>query len=267
MVLRILLLVPLFVAPLLAQPVRLASLAQGSLATRPLPDYDMFVRATRDNLIRSQRAQFNYAYKERRTEFHINPFGRVGTGGIEGWEVTPIENGTVILKKLIERDGQRVADGEVDRIKVKGESRREGGRTRMDDVVAMLTFKMERRESVNGRDTIVIAFAPRPDADPETREGRIAKAFTGNVWVDEAAREVIRVEATAVDTISFGFGLIARLNEGSTVTLHRQPIEGGLWLPTSIRFAGEGRALLIRKLHVDQWIEWSEYRKVLNSGP
>jgi hypothetical protein len=113
----------------------------------------------------------------------------------------------------------------------------------------------------------VIAFAPRPDADPETREGRIAKAFTGNVWVDEAAREVIRVEATAVDTISFGFGLIARLNEGSTVTLHRQPIEGGLWLPTSIRFAGEGRALLIRKLNVDQRIEWSEYRKVLNGSP
>ena len=84
----------------------------------------------------------------------------------------------------------------------------------MDDVVALLTFKMERRESVNGRDAIVIAFSPRPDADPETREGRIAKAFTGNVWVDEAAREVMRVEATAVDTISFGFGLIARLNEG-----------------------------------------------------
>ena len=254
-VLRILLLVPLFTATLLAQ------------ATRPLPDHDMFVRATRDNLIRSQRAQSNYAYKERRTEFHVNPFGRLGTGGIEGWEVTPIENGTVILRKLIERDGQRVTDGEVDRIKVKDEGRREGGRTRMDDVVATLTFKMERRESVNGRDTIVIAFAPKADADPETREGRIAKSFTGHVWVDEAAREVIRVEATAVDTISFGFGLVARLNEGSTVTLHRQPIEGNLWLPTSIRFTGEGRALLIRKLNVDQRIEWSEYRKVLNSGP
>jgi hypothetical protein len=267
MALRILLLVPLFAATLLAQPIRLASLAQGSPATRPLPDHDIFVRATRDNLIRSQRAQSNYAYKERRTELHVNPFGRVGTGGIEGWEVTPIENGSVLLKKLVERDGQRVTDGEVDRIKVREQSRREGGRTRMDDVVAMLTFKMERRESVNGRDAIVIAFAPRPDADPETREGRIAKAFTGNVWVDEAAREVIRVEATAVDTISFGFGLIARLNEGSTVTLHRQPIEGGLWLPTSIRFAGEGRALLIRKLNVDQRIEWSEYRKVLNGSP
>ena len=35
------------------------------------------MRATRDNLIRSQREQFNYAYKERRSDFHVNPFGQV----------------------------------------------------------------------------------------------------------------------------------------------------------------------------------------------
>ena len=252
----LLLLLPLFASALLA--------AQSS---RPLPEHNAFVRATRDNLIRSQRDQFNYAYKERRTEFHVNPFGRVGTGGVEGFQVTPIENGTVILRRLIERDGKPVQDGDVDRIKVKEERRREGRRTSMDDVVAMLTFTMDRRETVNGRDAIVIKFAPRADADPETREGRIAKAFSGSAWVDEAAREVIRVEATAVDAISFGFGLIARLNEGTTVTLTREPISGGIWLPTSIRFAGEGRALLVRRMNVDQRIEWSEYKKVLNSTP
>jgi hypothetical protein len=254
MVFRVLLLLPLVATTVLAM--------QGA---RPLPEHDTFVRATRDNLIRSQREQFNYAYKERRTEFHVNPFGRVGTGGIEGWEVTPIENGSVILRRLIERDGKRVADGEIDRIKVREERRRPGRRTAMDDVVAMLTFTMDRRETVNGRDAIVFKFTPKPDGDPQTREGRIAKSFTGHAWVDEAAREVIRVEARAVDTISFGFGFIARLNEGTTVTLHREPIHDGLWLPTSIRFAGEGRALLIRKLNVDQRIEWSEYKKVLSS--
>ena len=247
--------------PFLASTVLLAQSA------RPLPDHAPFVKATRDNLIRSQRAQFNYAYKERRSEFHVNPFGRMGTGEIEGWEVTPIENGTVILRRLIERDGKRVADGEIDRIKVKEERRREGRRTAMEDVMAMLTFKMARREPLNGRDAIVFTFTPKPEGDPQTREGRIAKSFSGNVWVDETAHEVIRIEATAVDSISFGLGLIARLNEGSTVTLHRQPIEDGLWLPTSIRFSGEGRALLLRKLNVDQRIEWSEYKKVLNSGP
>ena len=209
---RTLLVLPLLAGSLLAMQ-----------AERPLPDYDTFVRATRDNLIRSQRAQFNYAYKERRTEFHVNPFGRIGTGGVEGFEVTPIEKGTVILRRLVERDGKPVADGDVDRIKVKEEQRREGRRTSMDDVVAMLTFTMDRREKLHGRDTIVIKFTPKPEASPETREGRIAKAFSGSVWVDEAAREVIRVDAIAVDSISFGFGLIARLNEGTTVTLAREP--------------------------------------------
>ena len=252
---RALLLTPLLAATLLAQ------------SARPLPEYEPFVKAARDNLIRSQREQFNYAYRERRTEFHANPFGRIGTGGVEGWEVTPIENGTVILRRLIERDGQPVTDGEVDRIKVKEERRREGRRTVMEDVVAVLTFKMAHREKVDGRDAIVFTFTQKPDADAQTREGRIAKAFTGRVLVDEAAREVMRVEAKAVDTISFGFGLIARLYEGTTVTLHREPIQNGLWLPTSIRFAGEGRALLFRKLNVDQRIEWSDYKKVLDTGP
>jgi len=271
MLVRIVLVLPFLATTLVAMPF---DVAQGTLehsrgvqTARPLPEHETFVRATRDNLIRSQRAQFNYAYKERRTEFNMNPFGRIGTGGIEGWEVTPIDNGAVILRKLIERDGKRVTDGEIDRIKVKEERRQQGRRTAMEDVVAMLTFKMARREAVNGRDAIVITFTPKPDGEPQTREGRIAKSFSGSVWVDESAREVIRIEAKAVDTISFGFGLIARLNKGSRVTLHREPIDGALWLPTSIRFAGEGRALLLRKLNVDQRIEWSEYRKVLDSGP
>lgn len=252
MVARTLLLVSVLAASVLAQ------------TTRPLPEHDPFVKATRDNLIRSQRAQFNYAYKERRSELHVNPFGRVGTGGIEGFQVTPIENGKVILRKLVERDGKPVTDGDEDRVKVSEERRRPGRRSSMDDVVAMLTFKMDRRETVNGRDAIAITFTPRPDGDPQTREGRLAKAFSGTAWVDEAAREVIRVEAKAVDTISFGFGLIARLNQGTTVTLVREPIHDGLWLPMSIRFAGEGRALLFRKLDVDQRIEWSDYKQVLN---
>jgi hypothetical protein len=253
MIARALLVIPFAAATLLA-----------SQAALPLPDHDVFVKATRENLIRSQRQQFNYAYKERRTEFHVNPFGRVGTGGIEGWEVTPTENGKVIVRRLVERDGKPVTDGDVDRVKVQEERRREGRRTSMDDVVAMLTFKMARRETVNGRTAIAVTFTPKPEGEPQTREGRIAKAFSGTAWVDETAREVIKVEATAVDTISFGFGIIARLNEGTTVTLNRQPIHDGLWLPTSIRFAGEGRALVFRKLSVDQRIEWSEYKRVLN---
>jgi hypothetical protein len=59
-------------------------------------------------------------------------------------------------------------------------------------------------------------------------------------------------------------GLIARLNAGTQVKLTRERIDDGVWLPTSIRFTGEGRALLFRKLTVDHVIDWFDYRQITN---
>jgi hypothetical protein len=56
--------------------------------------------------------------------------------------------------------------------------------------------------------------------------------------------------------------VIARLNEGTRVAVVREPVEGGIWLPTSIRFTGEGRAVLFRKLNIDLKIDWYDYRRV-----
>ena len=47
----------------------------------------------------------------------------------------------------------------------------------MDDAVATLRFNIDRRETVNERDAIVVRFEPRPEADPQTREGRMAKVL------------------------------------------------------------------------------------------
>ena len=82
------------------------------------------------------------------------------------------------------------------------------------------------------------------------------------VRVDEAEAEVVRVEATAIDDLTYGLGVVARLNKGATVTLVRERIDGDTWLPTSIRLSGEGRAMVFRKLRVDHVIEWFDYRRL-----
>ena len=56
---------------------------------RPFPEPDVFFEAVRANLARSQDDQKLFAYKERRTELNLNPFGRLGTGGVRVTEVTP----------------------------------------------------------------------------------------------------------------------------------------------------------------------------------
>jgi hypothetical protein len=232
---------------------------------RPLPDEDALFRDARENIARATRLQSGYAYKERRTELHMNPFGRLGTGATLLYEVTPTEDGAVTLRTLLERDGKPVPRTAPERRERRARTQRRSG---MDDAVATLRFAIDRRDRLNGRETIVVRFEPRPDAKPETREGRIAKVMRGTIWVDEEAREVIRVEAVATDDLSFGLGVVARLNEGTRVELTREPVSGGIWLPTSIRFMGQGRAMLFRRLDIDHVIEWFDYREVagLKSG-
>jgi hypothetical protein len=221
---------------------------------RPLPDERSFFAETQKNLARSNQVQYRYAYKERRTELHMNPFGRLGTGEVRLYEITPGSHDREYFRRLLERAGTRVTGSEPER----QERRPTTGRS-LEDVVATLRFRIARRELVNGRDTIVVEFEPRPDARPQTRQGNIAKVLKGSIWVDEAAREVVRAEATAIDSVSFG-GFIARLNRGAVVTLMRERIDDGVWLPTSIRMKGSGRALLIRSINIDYFIEWFDYR-------
>ena len=243
-----------------ARIIATAWLFQGATATdvRPLSDPQPFFDAVRQNLVRSQDTQRQFAYTERRTDLSFNPFGHLGTGGTRVYEVTPLADG-VLNRRLLERDGKPVANGSVERI----ERRMPRGRSMIDDVASTIELSIDRRDVLDGRQTIVVAFKPRPDAKPRTREGRVARSFKGLIWIDEEAQEVAKVEATAIDDISFGYGLLARLDEGSTVMVRRRPIEGALWLPVSVRFAGEGRALLFRKLIINFAVDWFNYRRAL----
>jgi hypothetical protein len=230
----------------------------GSTQQRDLPDEEPFFTAVRENMARSNREQHRYAYKERRTELHTNPFGRLGTGDVVLYDVTPGPEPTVTFRRLLEKDGKPVANAKPER----QERKVRAGPSSVEDIVAALTFAIDRREMVEGRRMIVVRFQPHPDARPQTREGKLARAFKGLIWVDEAALEVTKVEATAIDDMSYGFGLMAKLNKGGVVTLIRERIDDRIWLPTSIKFKGNGRALLmIRKLNIDFAVEWFDYRR------
>ena len=255
---------------------------------RPLPDSDTFYAAVRENIARAQQATHLYAYKERRTDIHTNPFGRIGTGGTRVIEVYPSANTELTYRRLVERNGvpvgaeelaeqdreyrRHVADVEqrADRRTADDRRRRaeedaaarQRASAMIDDVVDTLLFKLEGRVMHNGEEAIAIAFAPKPDARPKTRQGRLAQKFTGTMWVREADAEVMHLEAHAVDNISFGLGIVARLNKGTTATLTRRPVPGGVWMPTELTLSGRGRAALFRRLVVDYSIEWFDYARM-----
>ena len=60
---------------------------------RPLPSQDALFKAVQENLIRAERVDYQYAFRERRTDIHTNPFGKLGTGGIHGGRGLSIGDG------------------------------------------------------------------------------------------------------------------------------------------------------------------------------
>ena len=228
---------------------------------RPLPDAETFFKEVRAHLTRSDREQYRYAYRERRSEMHTNPFGKLGTGGTLLYEIEPGEEVGLYHRQLVARDGKPVSNEKRSTVDRRGRS---DTNPAVDDVVKTLEFDLNRREMIDGRELIVVHFAPRKDAKPKTRQGKMAKVFKGTIWIDEEAKEVVRLEATAVDSLSYGFGVLARLSEGTRVEVVRDRVDSSVWLPTSIRLKGDGRAMLfIRKLNVDYFIEWFNYKRVL----
>jgi hypothetical protein len=252
--------------------------------TEQLPDHDTFLRETRAALGRSQQVAHRYAYKERRTDLHVNPFGRMGTSDTRLLQVYPSPNPQLTYKRVIERNGvpvprqeleqqdaaYRVTAAEVQRrlAREDDEDRRERERedlvarrraeTVIADVVSTLRFDIVRREWRDGVSTIVVGFAGRPEARPTTRQGRIAKAFKGHIWVREESHEISHVEAVAVDDVSFG-GFIAKLYEGTHAVVERREIERDVWMPTQVKLSGDIRALF-RRTRIDYAVEWFDYR-------
>ena len=259
-----------------------------SIQNAGVSDTAAFYAAVRENLARAQRAAHEFSYKERRTKLHTNPFGKLGTDGVELYQVYPSADPELTYRRLLARDGVPLSEKELAkqdreyqakaadaRLRLEKENDNDGRRRERDatearrraqvmieDVVAALQFTITGRGEHDGRAAIIVAFQARPQFRPETREGRTAQKFAGTIWIDPELHEVMHVEAKSTDDVAFGFGIVARLSKGVIGSLTRRPVEPGLWMPTNVHLTGSGRAVLfIRKLAIDHAVEWFEYQR------
>jgi hypothetical protein len=257
-----------------------------------------FFDEVRERLAEAFRLDDFYAYSARRTDIKTNPFGRLGTGDVKLYDVYPSPTRGLTYRRLVATNDEPTSDEELTRQdreyheraadirrrlaedaaeallatpeeRADADTRQAGqlersrvrARAQIDDMVNAMQFSVERREIFEDRPSIVVTFRPRPDADPQTRRGDLARKFAGTAWIDEAAREVRYVEATSVDSISFGLGLAARISDGAVATMRRAEVDDSVWLPTSVTLTGSGRAVLfLRGLSINYSREWFDYR-------
>jgi hypothetical protein len=269
--------------------VSLALLLSATLAAqapdRPLPDHATFAEQVKKHLSTDEERQSGYTFLERRTQERLDSSGRPTTDSVKVFEVYPGLPGQDRYRRLIEEDGKRVpaetlAKQDADRKKdveayaraqtsasEREKSTREQEKDRrryaaaVDDIFRVYDIKILRREPIGGRDTIFATLTPKPDAKPQTDDGKIMKHFSARAWISESDYELVRVEIEAIDNLSFGMGLLARVHKGTTATYQRRKVNDEVWLPEQVTWTASARVLLLKSLRMRGTSEFSNYRK------
>ena len=255
--------------------------------SQPLPDQAAFLRDTRQHLQTDSALQSNYLYIETRREQKLDGQGRVtsesvkvfesypGLPGEERWERLLSENGKARTPSALEQDlrtrqkkaesvareaTEQPAKQQARQQRDYAERRREYDAV-LDDLFLVYDIRMQGREAIAGHDTIVFTLTPRPAAKTRTREGAQMKKFNVRAWVSEAEHELVRVDAEAIDTLSIGLGVLARLHKGATLSFLRTKVNDEVWLPSRVTYRGSARVGLVAVVRRAGSSEFSGYRR------
>jgi hypothetical protein len=273
----------------LAQIIASALLSVTALVAqeRPLPDQESFLRDVRTRLQTDSALQSGYIYVETRREQKVDGRGQVehesvkvyesypGLPGEDRWERLISENGRPRAASDLEkelRNRQKKAEAMVveatdQPAKQQARQQREYATRRrefdamLDDLFLVYNIRMEGRELLDGHATIMFSLTPRREAKPRTREGSQMRAFAVRAWISESDRELVRVDAEAIDTLSMGFGLLARLHKGAKLSFLRTKVNDEVWLPSRVSYSGSARVGLVAVLRRIGMSEFSGYRK------
>lgn len=270
--------------------VGLAFLIAGSTLSaqdRPLPDQQSFLAETRKHLQTDSSLQSSYVYVETRREQKLDKHGRPSEESVKVFESYPGLPGEARWERLVAEDGrpvpaeelakqdrerQKKAVGMVQRLaedasRERARQEREYQKARrereeaVNDIFNVFAIRMVGREQIERHETIAFQLTPRPDAKPKTSEGRQMKHFNVRAWISESDHELVKLEAEAVDTLSFGLGVLARLHKGARLSFLRRKVNGEVWLPAVASYQGSARVGLLLTLRRGGTSEYSGYRK------
>jgi hypothetical protein len=252
---------------------------------RPLPDFDTFAAEVRKHLATDEERQSGYVFTERRAEQKVDAAGRVTDESVKVYEVYPGLPGEDRYRRLIEENGrptppdklasedaqrrkraeeyvrkQTVASERQKEARAQDKARQEYSAA-VEDIFRVYDIRMLRREPIDGIDTILATLTPKPGARPRTDDGKVMRHFKARAWVSEADYELVRVEIEAIDDLSFGLGLLARVHKGTVATYQRRKVNGETWLPAQVTWTASARVLLLRRLRLRGVSEFSNYRR------
>jgi hypothetical protein len=246
----------------------------------PLPDPTQLFREVEKNQKQLELVRKNYTYTEDESELVTDDKGKTREKEAKTYEVFYL--GKEEVNRLVAKEGKPLNDEEkkkederIDKIYKKYEEKKkkeanapeapkkdeEDGDVEIKDFLRASQFVNPRRERFHGQEMIVFDFQPRPDFKPHNLDERLVQTLSGVIWIDENAKEVVRLEARTNDNFKIGGGLVASLQRGMYLTFEQEYVRDEVWLPSYAEIHLSARALLFVHFKGDVIDRFSNYKK------
>ena len=93
-----------------------------------------------------------------------------------------------------------------------------------------------------------LSFRPDPNFHPPDMEARVMGAMSGTMVVDHAQHRIRTMKGRLEHDVTIGFGLLARIKQGSTFDVERRQVAPGYWEITETHVHISGHALFIKTI-------------------
>ena len=226
-------------------------------ANPPLPDIRQLMREVHDHQEQLEKVRENYTYSTSQVTQELDGNGHVTKTETREWEVFFVNGHGV--SRLVKKDGKPLEGDdlqkETERVTkevekaekpVQPEEKQQDRNINLRRILELTEVRNPRRESYQGRPTIVFDFVGNKDQKEHGLNEDLSKKLQGTVWVDEADRQVARLEATFYDNFKVGGGLLVNVQKGSSFRFDQARVNGEVWLPTGAEVNLAMRMMLLK---------------------
>jgi hypothetical protein len=119
-------------------------------------------------------------------------------------------------------------------------------------------FKYQGAE--NGQ--VSLTFFPNPHYDAPTRELQVFRSMSGKMWIDRADRRLTRLDGSLFEDVTFGWGLLGRLNKGGTFSIVQSRVGDNHWEYVSLDVKMVGHAVIFKSINVKQLERLTDFHRV-----
>lgn len=95
---------------------------------------------------------------------------------------------------------------------------------------------------------ITLNYRPNPNFDPPTMEDRVFAAMAGEMVIDRAQHRIKVFRGELIHDVTFGWGILGRMNKGGTFAIIRQQLAPHIWEITETHIHINGHILFFKTL-------------------